>query len=105
MNEQNGDNIILDTKSTDIQENTNETIIEKKIEDILDNDKYINDLRINPKSRFRKLLSTENIKKLINYCLNPKAYLEYEQKPIVKNNTEEGNSNKEKKNRKGDRLF
>lgn len=44
---------------------------ELNIEDFLQNDNCINDLLRNDKSRFKKLLTSENIKKLINYCLNP----------------------------------
>ena len=42
---------------------------ELKLEDLLENDDYIYDLNFNSNSRFIKILTTENIKKLIDYCL------------------------------------
>ena len=42
---------------------------ELKLEDLLENDDYIYDLNANSNSRFIKILTTENIKKLIDYCL------------------------------------
>ena len=42
---------------------------ELKLEDLLENDDYIYDLNTNSNSRFIKILTTENIKKLIDYCL------------------------------------
>ena len=46
---------------------------ELEIEDILQNDKCINDLMTNKNSRFLKMMTFDNINKLINYCLNPNA--------------------------------
>ena len=46
---------------------------ELEIEDILQNDKCINDLITNKNSRFLKMMTFDNINKLINYCLNPNA--------------------------------
>ena len=57
------DNQILKSEKEDINPIT--------IEDILENDDYLNDLRTNYNSRFKKLLTTDNIKKLLKYCLLP----------------------------------
>ena len=45
-----------------------------KIEDLLENDDYFNDLREKPHSRYIRLLTTDNIKKLIDYTLNPNVF-------------------------------
>ena len=44
---------------------------EIKIEDILEDDDKFNDLRNNSNSPFKKLLTTDNIKQLIHFCLLP----------------------------------
>ena len=49
---------------------------ELKIEDILQNDECINELRTNIHSEFKKILTVDNIKILIGYCLNPKLILD-----------------------------
>ena len=41
------------------------------IENVLENDDYINDLKSNPRSRFIELITSDNIKKLIDWCLLP----------------------------------
>ena len=46
---------------------------ELQIEDILKSDICISDLLINKKSRFLKILTLDNIKKLINFCLQSDA--------------------------------
>ena len=45
-----------------------------KIEDILENNDYFNDLMTNSKSPFINLLKTDNVKTLLKYCLDPKIY-------------------------------
>ena len=42
---------------------------ELTVEDILDNDNIINDLRTNTDSKFLNFLDFKNMKKLIDYCL------------------------------------
>ena len=42
---------------------------ELTIKDILDNDECINDLRTNPISQYREMITSDNIKILIDYCL------------------------------------
>jgi hypothetical protein len=42
---------------------------ELTIKDILDNDEYINDLRTNPISQYKEMLTSNNINILIDYCL------------------------------------
>jgi len=42
---------------------------ELTIKDILDNDDFINDLRTNPISPYREMITSDNIKLLIDYCL------------------------------------
>ena len=81
MKEQNGDD---KQKNVNIQYTPSDNIFNKssieetnitneiKIEDILDNDDYINSLKTNSNSKFRKILTTKNIIKLIHYCLLPK---------------------------------
>ena len=49
---------------------------EKKIKEILDNDDYIKDLLLNPKSRFKNLITSDIIKILIGYCLYPNPKLD-----------------------------
>ena len=44
---------------------------ELSIEDILSNNECIEDLKTNPSSRYKKILTTKNILKLISYCLYP----------------------------------
>ena len=39
------------------------------IKDILDNDDFINDLRTNPMSPYKEMITRDNIKLLIDYCL------------------------------------
>ena len=39
------------------------------IKDILDNDDFINDLRTNPISSYKEMITCDNIKLLIDYCL------------------------------------
>ena len=46
---------------------------ELNIEELLRNDECINDLETNLKSRYIKIMTIENIKKLIKYCLIPNA--------------------------------
>ena len=46
-----------------------------KIEDILENDECILDIRTNKNTKFKKLITTENIKKLIRFCLKPNESL------------------------------
>ena len=41
------------------------------IEDILCNNECIEDLKSNPHSKYKKILSTKNIKKLISFCIYP----------------------------------
>ena len=60
--------ILTQNKLLNIENEKNDEI---KIEDILENDDYFNDLRNNSNSPFKKLLTTDNIKKLINFCLLP----------------------------------
>ena len=60
--------------------NKNET----KIEELLENDDNFNDLKTNRHSRYLKILTTDNIKKLINYCLNPKQYLKTQSPKIIR---------------------
>ena len=68
-----------------IKQNEKKDKNEITIEDILENDDYFNDLKLNPKSLYKKLLIQGNIKKLILYCLQPikdskeisKKYLRY----------------------------
>jgi hypothetical protein len=58
---------------------------ELTIKDILDNDECINDLRTNPISQYREMITSDNIKILIDYCLkcnmelkeNSQSYLRY----------------------------
>ena len=45
------------------------------IEDILENDECILDIRTNPNTKFKKLITTANIKKLIRLCLKPNESL------------------------------
>ena len=45
------------------------------IEDILQNYDYFNDLLTNSRSPYLKLITTNNIKKLLSYCLYPKMYM------------------------------
>ena len=87
MRRQNGDEkeLIINTETnnqnlfsdnpTDKKNNMNNGVT---IEDILDNDDYVNDLRIYQKSRYKELLSSKNIFKLIHYSLQPKENLKYE---------------------------
>ena len=44
---------------------------ELSIEDILCNNECIEDLKSNPQSKYKKILSTRNIKKLISFCIYP----------------------------------
>ena len=44
-----------------------------KIEDIIDNDDLLNDLRTNPNSKYKEILTSKNINILIHYSLQPKA--------------------------------
>ena len=44
---------------------------ELTIEDILNNNECINDLKTNPNSKYQTILSTKNISKLIDYCIYP----------------------------------
>ena len=44
---------------------------ELKIEDILNNNECINDLKTNPNSKYKKILSLSNIHKLIDFCIYP----------------------------------
>jgi len=44
---------------------------ELTIEDILNSNECINDLKTNPKSKYQTILSTQNISKLIDYCIYP----------------------------------
>ena len=73
IKENNGN--LEETSKTIILSQINQLIIENgnndeiKIEDILENDDNFNDLRSNSNSRFKSLLTTDNIKKLIQYCL------------------------------------
>ena len=46
-----------------------------KIEDILENDDCILDIRTNQNTKFKKLITTENIKTLIRLCLKPNESL------------------------------
>ena len=75
IKENNGN--LEETSKTIILSQINQLIIENgnndeiKIEDILENDDNFNDLRSNSNSRFKSLLTTDNIKKLIQYCLLP----------------------------------
>ena len=46
-----------------------------KIEDILENDECILDIRTNQNTKFKKLITTENIKTLIRLCLKPNESL------------------------------
>ena len=41
------------------------------IEDILSSNECIEDLKTNSKSKFKKMITTENIKKLISFCIYP----------------------------------
>ena len=45
-----------------------------KIEDILENNDFFNDLMTKSRSPYLSLITTKNIKTLISYCLNPKMY-------------------------------
>ena len=51
----------------------NEKLYKNKleIEDILQNDDCINDLTSNPNSKYKRLITLNNIQKLIKYCLYP----------------------------------
>ena len=44
---------------------------ELTIEDILNSNECINDLKTNPNSKYQTILSTKNISKLIDYCIYP----------------------------------
>ena len=44
---------------------------ELKIEDILNNNECINDLKTNPNSKYKKILSLSNIHRLIDFCIYP----------------------------------
>ena len=44
---------------------------ELRIEDILSSNECIEDLKTNSKSKFKKMITTENIKKLISFCIYP----------------------------------
>ena len=46
-----------------------------KIEDILENDDCILDIRTNQNTKFKKLITIENIKTLIRLCLKPNESL------------------------------
>ena len=46
-----------------------------KIEDILENDECILDIRTNQNTKFKKLITTDNIKTLIRLCLKPNESL------------------------------
>ena len=43
---------------------------EVDLKNILENDNYLNDLRINPNNPIKTLFTTDNIKTLIQYCIN-----------------------------------
>ena len=47
-----------------------------KIEDILENDNYFNDLMTESRSPFLDLITIKNIKKLLHFCLNSQIYLD-----------------------------
>ena len=75
--------VLKDNKSSIILP---ETIISEKkekrinneiiLEDLLENDDHLNDLKMNPNSKFIKLLTTLNINKMIEYCLIPMTDLD-----------------------------
>ena len=58
------------------KKNEKRTSNEIKIEDLLENGDILCDLKANPNSKFKNLLTTKNIFKLIDYCLLPKINLD-----------------------------
>ena len=52
-----------------------------RIEDILENDEYINDLRENPNSQFKEVITLENIISLISFCFKSNSN-KYSQKEL-----------------------
>ena len=57
---------------------------ELKIEEVLMSDECINDLKMNIRSKFKKIITTSNTIKLISFCLNPNVYKDYDSNAVLR---------------------
>ena len=57
---------------------------ELKIEEVLMSDECINDLKMNIRSKFKKIITTSNTIKLISFCLNPNVYKDYDSNGVLR---------------------
>ena len=57
---------------------------ELKIEEVLMSDECINDLKMDIRSKFKKIITTSNIIKLISFCLNPNVYKDYDSNAVLR---------------------
>ena len=55
-----------------------------KIEEVLMSDECINDLKMDIRSKFKKIITTSNIIKLISFCLNPNVYKDYDSNAVLR---------------------
>ena len=55
-----------------------------KIEEVLMSDECINDLKMDIRSKFKKIITTSSIIKLISFCLNPNVYKDYDSNAVLR---------------------